>query len=589
MADDFVQRRSELRSLLRQTAALAAFCGRALAIGAVALVLLGPAARAQGVTVSDAPAKTAPRAEGNGVPVLVPASPAEPTAAPAAGAGAVEPLVIGSAWPMLSDATQGVTLPPGTSELIRYLSQGYFPAEAELSIDDALKLALEHNHDLNSKRLDALAACQGVDINWTALRPQLSAQGKAYWLRSNAPAHTQTITLPDGTQQTVSIGTVESMISSLALSLTQRIYDFGLTRHLIDASRAQYAIKNYAVSMAEQQLVTNVIVSYYQFSLALGQVRIRRDALELATKFLRQAQIQFDVGTVPKLDVIRAEARAQQAQDDFVSALSSVGDAAASFYSWLGVEDQRYVPAIITADLIALGAEPPDLGQATETAVDTRSEVQLQYATLLAGQAKIDLTKNRPILQAYANALYQQPATQAGTDNYEYGFQLLWNVYTGGADRLNREQAQTQLRALAEGVLDLEAKVELDATTAWDRLYAARASVGTALKNMELSGEALRAASVGYNAGVTPYIDFQDALDRNVAANMGYLLALIDVKLAQLNLERAEGFPSGFPGDSRAGMDSTISTSALLSPPAGTAPKQSAAVEGAAEAVPAKK
>jgi outer membrane protein TolC len=482
-----------------------------------------------------------------------------------------------------------MTLPPGTSDLIRYLSQGYFPVETELSIDDALKLALEHNHDLNSKRLDALAACQGIKINWAALRPQLSAQGKAYWLRNNAPPHTQTVTLPDGTQQTVTTGTEDSMITSLALSLTQRIYDFGLTRHLIDTSRAQYAIKNYTVSMAEQQLVTNVIISYYRFSLALGQVRIRRDALGLANEFLRQAQIQFNVGTVPKLDVIRAEARVQQAQDDFVSALSAVGDAAASFYSWLGVEDQRYVPAVITADLIDLGAEPPDVAQATQTAVDTRSEVQLQYATLLAGQAKIDLAKNRPILQAYANALYQQPATQGGTDNYEYGLQMLWNVYTGGADRLNREQAETQLKALAEGVLDLEAKVELDATIAWNQLYASRASVGTALKNMELSGEALRAASVGYNAGVTPYIDFQDALERNVAANMGYLLALIDVKLAQLNLQRAEGYPSGFPGDSRADMDSTISVSALLSPPAGTEAKEAAAPSGAAEAPQAEK
>ena len=99
---------------------------------------------------------------------------------------------------------------------------------------------------------------------------------------------------------------------------------------------------------------------------------------------------------------------------------------------------------------------------------------------------------------------------------------------------------------------DLEAKVELDATTAWNRLYAARASTDAAQKTLELSSEGLRAASVGYAAGVTPYLDFADAMDKNVAAAIGYLISLVEVKLAQVNLERAEGFPSGYPGDPRA-------------------------------------
>jgi outer membrane protein TolC len=488
--------------------------------------------------------------------------PVEPPEAP----GEIEPLAINEQWSPLKLNLTDVVLPTDKSELIRYLAEGYFPQEAELTIDEAVSIALKHNHDLNSKRLSAAAACQGIEINWAALKPQASLQAKTYLQRSDAKKTTVTIAGKDGAaDKTYSLGGVEkSPIGTLALSLTQRIYDWGLTHKLIDASRAQYSIKNYTVDIAEQQLVANVITGYYQFSAALGQARIRRDELALASEFLRLAQIQFEVGTAPRLDVIRAEARVEQARDTLIAALSTLGNAASSFYAWLGVEDQRYVPAVITASLIEAGAEPPAMDEAAKTAVATRPEVALQYATLSAGQAKIDLARNRPILQAYTNALLQDPAGQGGAAAAEFGLQLNWSLSTGGKDKLERQQAQLELQSLAEAVLDLEARIELDATGSWNRLYSARASVQSGKKSLELSAEVLRAAAVGYAAGVTPYIDFQSALDGNVAAALGYLMALVEVKLAQVDLDRAEGFPGGYPGDTRAGIDPAVTVQDLV-------------------------
>jgi len=490
------------------------------------------------------------------------ASPVQPSPTPPF--SELSPIDIGENWRAFE--VEKFELPTDHAALIKYLSQGYVPAEAELTLDEAIALALEHNHDLNSKRLQAMAACEGVHINWANLRPQVSLLGKAYWQRSNASATTFSIPLPDGTTKEVSFGgTEDSMISSLAISLTQRIYDFGQTKLQTDASLAQHAIRRYTVDMAEQKLVNDVTTAYYDFNLALGAVRIRRDEAALAGEFLRQARIQYDVGTVPRLDVVRAEARVAQADEALISARSTLGDASAMFFSLLGVEDERRIPAVLTAELIDPGAEPPDVQEAVDSALDYRPEVELQYATLLAGQTKVDLARNRPTIEAYANALYQEPATQGGTDNYEYGVQLRWNVYNGGKDRVERRQAQLEAKALVEGIHDLESKIELDATTSWDRLTAAREGVSAAKKNLELSGEGLRAAAIGYGAGVTPYIDFENALDQNVAAALGYLFSLVEVKLAQTNLQRAEGFPLGYPGDPRPARDKEPSS---LTPPA---------------------
>jgi outer membrane protein TolC len=467
-------------------------------------------------------------------------------------------------WLSLALSVEDFRVPTDHQTLINYLAEDYVAYEAEVTLEQAVELALTHNHDLNSKRMSAAAACQGVKVNWADLRPQLSLQGKAFYQETNAG--TISIGPPDEQESPdLSLSTEGELIKSLAISLTQRIYDFGLTNDLIDLSSAQHAIEYYTVQMAEQQLVHDVIVGYYTYNLALGQLRIRSDELTLSEEFLRQTRIQYDVGTVPWLDVIRAEARVELARASLIAAQAQVGDAAALFFSLLGMEDQRYLPTIITARLIEPGFPPHAADSAVDSALTYRPEIQLQYAALFAGEASRSLTQNRPVLQAYANAMFQKPTSSfQGTDSYEYGVQLMWNLYTGGKDKLQREQAELQLRSLSEAVLDLEAKVELDTTTAWNRLTAARSSIHSARKTLELSAEGLRAAAVGYAADVTPYIEFEDALNQNVAASLAYLFALVEVKLSQANLARAQGFPEGYPGDPRSSTPASTTIEAVL-------------------------
>lgn len=453
------------------------------------------------------------------------------------------------------DVTQ-YTVPTDTQSLLHFLGSGYEASAAELSLDQAIALALKYNHGLNQRRLDAEAACIGVDIDWSIMRPQFSMQAKAFWRDSNLVAGGFEIPNPDGGDPIIidlSNSSGPDLQSTLAFNLTQRIYDFGLTHYKVNAAKAQHAIKNYTVDLAEQQLVHDLTVTHINFSLALGQAKIRRDEVALAQEFLRQTSIQFEVGTVPKLDVIRAESRLQTAQASFIMALAQVGDVSALFYSMLGAEDQRYVPTLVTAGLLDATFDLPEIQTTVDSALANRPELELQYATLFSGEAEVSLAKNRPILAGYANALYLgSDSSFQGTNNYEYGLQVNFPLYTGGKDTLQRRQAELELAALAQGVLELEAKVELDATVAWNRAVSSLSTVGSSKKNLALSGEALRAASVGYKAGVTTYIEFETAFDQNVAAALAYLFSLAEVKKSEINLHRAMGFAQGYPGDPRA-------------------------------------
>lgn len=463
-------------------------------------------------------------------------------------------------WTPESIDVSSLQLPTDLSELISSLADNYVQPDAELSIEEAICLAVTYNHNLNSKRLEAAASTQDIEAVWTGYRPQLGMQLSGYYQDTNVTSNSNTSipVLLDG-GGTFDLGTIlggsktEDFHRNAAFSLTQKIYDFGMTENLVDAAEAQHALKKHTLDMTEQQLVADVVAAYYNFNLALAANRVRDNEMQLAQEILRQTQIQYEVGVVPRLDVIRAEARVEQARSAFIAQQAQLGNAAAYFFSLLGQEDQRYVPALVTAKLTEVGGPPPELNTAINTALYFRPELQMQYDALSAAQAGKDLADNRPILQAYGNALYQKPASQAGTDVYEYGVKLSWNLYTGGKDDVDRKKAELTIKSIEEAIHNLDAQVELDVTTAWNNVMAARASSDAAQKTLELSSEALRTAAVGYSAGVTPYLDFQDALDQNVAAAIGYVSALAQVKLAQINLSRAVGFPLGYPGDMRAG------------------------------------
>lgn len=467
-----------------------------------------------------------------------PPAPADPTLEPAE----ITPLDITPQWDIKRFDVSQYKLPSDPETLSGYLAQGYVPAEDELSLYAAVALALRYNHNLAQRKLEAAAACAAIDIDWADLRPQLNVNARSFTRFSSGASATGGGSGNNG-------GTDDGdLTSQLSVQLTQRIYDWGLTNKLVDRDTALSQVRGHAVTAAEQQLVFNVIQSYYQFSQALGQLRIRMDALALAQEFLRQTQIRFDVGTAPRLDVIRAEARVEDARTAVTDAQATLGNTAARFYSLLGVDYQRYIPSIVSADLLAVGPEPPVLDSAIADGIANRPEMAGQFATLLAGEAAVSLARNRPVLSGYANGLLQHPGSFSGSQQYELGVQLLWNAYTGGKDKAQRTQAQLQVEAISEGLEELSDQIEFDVTTTWNDLTSTRASVAAARRNLDLSAEALRAAAVGYSAGVTPYIEFQDALDRNIAAALAYLDSLVNVKVAEADLDRALGYPAGYPG-----------------------------------------
>ena len=300
-------------------------------------------------------------------------------------------------------------------------------AEDELSLYASLALALRYNHNLAQRKLEAAAACAAIEINWADLRPQLNINARTFTRFSSGEAST-------GGGGGTSSDDEGELTSQLSLNLTQRIYDWGLNSNLVERDRALHAVRVHAVDSAEQQLVFNVIAAYYQFSQALGQLRIRMDALQLAREFLRQTQIRFDVGTAPRLDVIRAEARVEDDAPPSPKRRRRWAIPRRGCLQPARWDYQRYIPAIVSVDLLELGPAAPGLDDAIADGIAHRPKCPASSQRCWRGEQAVRLARNRP-RQRLREWRAPAPEHFQWHAAYELGLQLLWNAYTVAARR----------------------------------------------------------------------------------------------------------------------------------------------------------
>jgi outer membrane protein len=115
--------------------------------------------------------------------------------------------------------------------------------------------------------------------------------------------------------------------SSLGLTFTQpllRGFGVGLNRRFIRIARNDERISDLAFRQQVITTVYNVIRLYWDLVSLQEDVRVKQQALDLAGKLLADNQARVEVGTLPALAVIQAQAQVAQARQDLSNSQSLV-------------------------------------------------------------------------------------------------------------------------------------------------------------------------------------------------------------------------------------------------------------------------
>jgi HAE1 family hydrophobic/amphiphilic exporter-1 len=314
------------------------------------------------------------------------------------------------------------------------------PATLRLTVDEAVKMALDNNADLAADRIDPqigdtrVAAASGVfrPIFNTAANSNNQLLPPSNFL-TPVPQENDVVTSTAGLSQTLpKYGTNYSLGWSFTHTTSNSILNSynPLVQSGLSVSVSQPLIRNLSFDSNRQQLATsktnrdiadtrlreslvhttaNVKSAYWNLVSARATVDARRSTIDLAQELVRVNKAKVDVGSSPPLDLVSAQAEVAADQEQLIIAETSVKEAedrlrllifdTANRDSW-NVE-------IETVDSPPIATPAIDLEAAVTRALAQRADLLRSRKDIENTKTNVKFTSNQKLPDVRVNGSYQ--------------------------------------------------------------------------------------------------------------------------------------------------------------------------------------
>ena len=314
------------------------------------------------------------------------------------------------------------------------------PATLRLTVDDAVKLALDHNVDLAADRLDPQISDTRVAAAAGAFKPTINSS-----VNSNnqllppssflipTAQRTDVVTtnaglaqrLPwFGTTYSVSWSSTHTDSNSILNSynpLLQSGLGFTVSQPLIrdlkiDAARQQLATSRTNRDIADTRLRESVVhttaavkAAYWNLVSARANIDARRSALELAQELVRVNKAKVDAGTAPPLDLVSAQAEVAADQEQLIIAETAVKQVEDRLRLLIFDATQRdaWLTKLEPIDSPPVATPAIDVEAAVTRALSERADLQRARKDIENADTSVKYLANQKLPDVRLNASYQ--------------------------------------------------------------------------------------------------------------------------------------------------------------------------------------
>jgi outer membrane protein len=316
-----------------------------------------------------------------------------------------------------------------------------------LTLDEAVKSALERNLDITVQRLNPeindIAYSSIASVYHPTLTSLVGPQSAAVLptsqtlLGTNGTPSTQTLTFNGGVAQNIPWGggAFTASLSNLRRSTTinnslynplfQSNWNFSYVQPLmrnfsIDSTRQQLQVTKLNRDISDVQLratitntLSNVRNAYWDYVFAVEAVQVAQTSLDLASKLVQDNQTRVEVGTMAPIDVVQAQSEQATRRQALVAAESTRRTAELTLKRLIvaGTADPNWNATIDPVDRPDFQPQPIDIEAAVRRALSERTDIEI---------AKKTVAQNDVTLKLLSDQLKPQIDLQAG-----YGLQGL--------------------------------------------------------------------------------------------------------------------------------------------------------------------
>jgi outer membrane protein len=416
---------------------------------------------------------------------------------------------------------------------------------APLTLDEAVRIALQRNPDLQRQILLALSAEQDQVIQRAQILPQLTFNAS----RSQSRQGEGSPRLIPNTNIVAAPPAVVQNGYSASLSLQQLIFDGGKWWNNLSAADLGLQASQAQVDEQKLQIVYLVEQRFYELVRAQRQLQVLADAAARSRDQADYTQRLFEGGRATQADVYAARANRDNDEVTRLGQERAVELARADLAVAVGVDPSEPLAVAEPQNLMADPAPPPPAHEAVERAMQSRPSLKAFALTAdqnrkLASAAKGDYWPTISLALSYDRFAQTYGSF---TDKLDRNAQLngsinlKWNLFNGFATKAGVEKADIQT-ALAENDLQNGRRnVASDVQKAVAQLATARQQARVAQQAEQTAKEGLRLAKTRQEVGVGTQLEVRDAELKLTQAQLNVVGSLVDGREAEAALRRAQG------------------------------------------------
>lgn len=414
-------------------------------------------------------------------------------------------------------------------------------AQEQLTLSEAVNFALENKAEAVNARLDVTNSEYLIDeVRATAL-PQINIDGGLTY----NPILQETAMEFMGESMVIAMG--RPWQSNAAISVNQQLFNQAVFTGLKAAKSTREFYKINA-QLTDEQVIEKVASSYYEVYKTKSQLKTMDATIENTTRVRDVIKSLFDNGLAKKIDLDRTNV-----------ALNNLKSTQQQLLNALKLQENA-LKYLIGMDINKPISMPNNTFEITAHALidenissENRTEIRLleKQLELLALNKKATQAQGYPSLSLSASYGYLgigdkfpwfQPYPGAyWSDFASVGLNLRIPVFNGGVVKARVKQAEVDIAKLEVSKRDTQLALDLALQNAVTQLNNSIITLNTQKENVKLAEEVLSNVENNYKFGLATLTDLLDAETSYADAQNNHTNALLDYKIAEVQLIKAKG------------------------------------------------